>query len=173
MSQQSQSDANGPHRADEVPHASPTSAAKPTPLFTAGHEEQAKEWPSEERRQAERRTDERREAEDRRDSDRRDDERRSADERRTVEAPVDDPEFKLEDGGLWPSLDWRPGNRKLEDRRDSERRADERRAGRERRQRENRRRGDRRQDGNLQSEAELNEDYDDLAEAGDYKGGLD
>ena len=167
-------DANGYDVTKDAAHSSDVSnSIKPAPLFTTGHDEQSKAWPVVDRRQAERRENERREGEDRRSDDRRDDERRSPDERRSVEAPVDDPDFKLEDGGLWPSLDWRPGNRTVEDRRASDRRADDRREGRERRERENRRRGDRRQSGNLQDEVELSQDYDDLAEAGDYKGGLD
>lgn len=136
-----------------------------------------------ERRQNERRQTERREDEDRREQDRRDEERRQ-DARRAAMAhlndPLPDPDLKREDGGVWPSLDWRAGNRRLDDRRDNERRDEERRAGTDRRQGQNERRiAERRKNGkdhapaNITNEPHEAIDDDDLAEAGDYKGGLD
>ena len=174
MSQSSSSDANGVPKGDEVATSasqSATSPEKPAPLFTTGHDEQSNVWPSVERRQGQRRTDERRSGEDRRDDERRNDERR-ANERRGIEAPVDDPDFQREDGaGLWPSLDWRAGDRRADDRRANERRSEERRV-RERRTGE-RRKTERRAGSIWEGQVELDEDIDDVAEAGNYKGGLD
>ena len=137
-----------------------------TPLFTAGHEA-PHEFPVMERRATERRGDGRRTGEDRRDDERRDAQRRN-DERRAVVAPVEDIAFRREEGGVWPSLDWRPGDRRADERRDSDRRDDERRMA-ERRAWEERRRADRR-GGEVQ---EILENLDDLLAAGDYKGGID
>src|SRR5688500_7343452 len=94
MSQSSSSDANDLPKGDEVatetttsdsPSAHTSSHEKPTPLFTTGHPEQPKVWPSVERRQGQRRSTERRTGDDRRDAQRRNDERRAT-ERRTIEA---------------------------------------------------------------------------------------
>jgi hypothetical protein len=163
--------AKGHEIASSAEPSSETPNLKPTPLFTAGHPEQPNAWPFVERRQGQRRHFERRAGEDRRDIQRRSDERRR-DERRAVVAPVDVPELKREEGGMWPSLDWRAGNRRLDDRRASDRRMEERRNGADRRAKE-RRKVDRRQGSQWEGQAALDEDIDDLAEAGDYKGGLD
>ena len=137
-----------------------------TPLFTAGHEA-PHQFPLVERRAADRRGESRRTFADRRADERRDDERRN-DERRAVVAPVEDPSLRREEGGMWPSMDWRPGDRRNDERRDNERRADERRMA-ERRAWEDRRHGDRRGG----SPQQILEDLDDLLAAGDYKGGSD
>jgi hypothetical protein len=82
--------------------------------------------------------------------------------------------MRREGGGLWPSLDWRPGDQRMTQRRDSERRINDRRY-------EDRRKTDRRQLGRRASDqnglyhgqVQLDEDIDDLFEAGDYKGSAD
>ena len=137
-----------------------------TPLFTAGHEA-PHEFPAIERRSSERRGEGRRGDYDRRDDERRDAQRRF-NERRFVVAPVEDPSMRREEGGMWPSMDWRPGDRRDEERRDSDRRDEERRMA-QRRAREERRQTDRR-GGEAQ---QILDDLDDLLAAGDYKGGMD
>lgn len=144
---------------------------------TAPHEDSAAKHLIE-RRAGDRRTLERR-TEERRTLNRRDDADRRGEERRfltmdDIETSADTSE-KRRETGLWPSMDWRPGDNRAAQRRDSERRIEDRRA-------EDRRKNDRRTRGRRASDhredlyhgqIELDEDIDDLAEAGDYKGGSD
>ena len=157
-------------RSDTGANAGAVPAEKPAALFTAGQAPTG--WPFVERRQSERRHSDRRGGGDRRLDNRREaNERRDA-ERRIIMAPVEDPSFQRDGGGLWPSLDWRPGDRRLDDRRASERRIEDRRSN-DRRTSAERRRGDRRKGSLWEGQAALDENIDDLAEAGAYKGGLD
>lgn len=135
-----------------------------------------------ERRQGNRRTGERRVEERRIESRREDADRREAERRFLTmealeaaaqsEAEIDSPIRR--EGGLWPSLDWRPGDNRMAQRRASERRIDDRRQ-------EDRRKTDRRSRGRRASDHEdlyhgqvqLDENIDDLFEAGDYKGSAD
>lgn len=134
-----------------------------------------------ERRQGHRRTGERRVEERRTDSRREDADRRETERRfltmEALEAAQSDAEIDSpmrREGGLWASLDWRPGNQRLTQRRASERRIDDRRQ-------EDRRKVDRRSRGRRASDHEdlyhgqvqLDENIDDLFEAGDYKGSVD
>lgn len=136
-----------------------------------------------ERRQSNRRTGERR-VEERRIESRREDADRRETERRFLtmealeataqsDAEIDSPMRR--EGGLWASLDWRPGDQRMNQRRASERRIDDRRQ-------EDRRKTDRRNRGRRASDhredlyhgqVQLDENIDDLFEAGDYKGGAD
>jgi hypothetical protein len=130
------------------------------------------------RRQVERRMEERRMEARREEADRRAAERRfltmEALEEKAENDPENDSVMRREGGGLWPSLDWRPGDQRMTQRRDSERRINDRRY-------EDRRKTDRRQLGRRASDqnglyhgqVQLDEDIDDLFEAGDYKGSAD
>jgi 23S rRNA (guanosine2251-2'-O)-methyltransferase len=132
-----------------------------------------------ERRQGDRRQGDRR-VEERRAGDRRDSEDRRANDRRfltmeELEERDNETTGMRRETGLWPSLDWRPGDKRMTQRRASERRINDRRY-------EDRRKNDRRARGRRASDVredlyhgqiQLDEDIDDLAEAGDYKGGSD
>lgn len=132
-----------------------------------------------ERRSSDRRTAERRVEERRAPSDRREDEERRGDDRRfltmaELEANAETSDRRRE-AGLWPSLDWRPGDKRATQRRASERRIDDRRED-ERRKRERRARGRRKSDVRedlYHGQIQLEEDIDDLFEAGEYKGSSD
>lgn len=131
-----------------------------------------------ERRVGDRRIEERR-TEERRSTERRDDAERRTGERRfltmaELEADAQGSEMRRE-SGLWPSLDWRPGDNRMNQRRASERRIDDRRQE-DRRKKERRTRGRRASDGRedlYHGQIELEEDIDDLFEAGEYKGSAD
>jgi hypothetical protein len=135
-----------------------------------------------ERRQGNRRTGERR-VEERRSDSRREDADRRETERRFLtmealeaaaqsDAEIDSPMRR--EGGLWPSLDWRPGEQRIAQRRASERRIDDRRQ-QERRKTDRRSRGRRVSDREdlYHGQVQLDENIDDLFEAGDYKGSAD
>lgn len=125
------------------------------------------------RRVEERRTESRREDADRRGTERRFLTMEALEAHAESDDSVDSPMRR--EGGLWPSLDWRPGDNRMAQRRASERRIDDRRQ-------EDRRKTDRRSRGRRASDhkedlyhgqVQLDENIDDLLEAGDYKGGAD